>query len=438
MADWSTEPLDRAALLGEAPASGRWKLEVITGPDVGRWTHIDAPLELGTDPTAGFALSDRTVSRRHALLQPGGDGLRMKELGSTNGILLNGVRVQDFVAHGETLIGIGKTLLRLSWETPASVAPEPVSFGEAIGTSPKMRELFGTLAKLSASGFNVLLVGETGTGKDLLARAIHDASRRAGPLVTLDCGAVAPELVDSELFGHEPGAFTGATERRPGAFVRADRGTLYLDGVGELPLALQPKLLRALEARTVQPLGGNAPRTVNVRIIAATHRDLEAAVAAGTFREDLYFRLAVASLHLPPLRERREDIPLLVRSFVSGLSRPDFQLSPSLLDRLERHPWPGNVRELRNVVERSLLGLRVELASGSSHAKRVQRESEELRELPFKEAKDRLFEAFTREYFETLLERCGRNVSKMARVAGIARPYAHRLVKKYGLKSEGD
>jgi transcriptional regulator with PAS, ATPase and Fis domain len=284
----------------------------------------------------------------------------------------------------------------------------------------------------------VLLQGETGTGKELLAEAIHRGSMRAsGAFIVVDCGALPRDLIGSELFGHTRGAFTGATGPKRGLIEEADGGTLFLDEVGELPLDLQPQLLRALEKREVRPIGDTKSKKVSIRVVAATHRDLAAQVRTGGFREDLYFRLAVVRATVPPLRRRKEDIPLLVRHIVAGLGREGFTASPTMLAQLEAHDWPGNVRELRNVVERSLsLGMLpadVETARSSDAETPAPAPGRDMIERPFKEAKALLVESFEREYLTHLLERHKGNISRAAQEAGIDRNYIHRLVKKYGI-----
>jgi transcriptional regulator with GAF, ATPase, and Fis domain len=308
------------------------------------------------------------------------------------------------------------------------------SFGPAIGASRPMQHLFGLLDKVAPSDSTVLLLGETGTGKEVLAKAIHLRSKRANrPFVVVDCGAVAPTLIESELFGHVRGSFTGAVADRNGAFLEADGGTIFLDEIGELPVELQPKLLRVLEAGTVRRVGEDRHRTANVRIIAATHRDLDEEVVNGRFRRDLYYRLAVVPVTVPPLRDRLDDIPLLTAHFVRGMGRGTFELPPTLLSRFAAYRWPGNVRELRNLVERALAGADVDPLPSESVTSRPL--ADHITDLPFKEAKERLVESFTKEYLVALLDKCGGNISQMAREAGIARNYVHRLVAKYGLKA---
>jgi DNA-binding NtrC family response regulator len=225
------------------------------------------------------------------------------------------------------------------------------SFGAAVAVSAAMNEVFAILRRLAPSHVTMTLCGETGTGKDVLAHAVHEVSPRArGPFMVFDCGAVPPNLVESELFGHERGAFTGAHAEHVGAFERAQGGTLFLDEIGELPLDLQPRLLRALESRVVRRVGGTRERPVDVRIIAATNRDMPALVASKTFRQDLYFRLAAAVVHLPPLRDRLDDLPFLVERLLVDLGRVDIRLVPKTLEALLAHTWPGNVRELKNVI----------------------------------------------------------------------------------------
>jgi len=223
--------------------------------------------------------------------------------------------------------------------------------GRIAAASPAMDEVFDVVNRLAAGEVTLALIGETGTGKDVLAHAIHEASLRSDqPFVVFDCGAVSPSLVESELFGHERGAFTGAHAEHPGAFERAGGGTLFLDEIGELPLDLQPRLLRALDDRSVRRVGGTRDRRLDVRVIAATNRDLSALVAAKQFRADLYYRLAAAVIHLPPLRDRLQDLPVLIPQLLCDLGRPELRVAEATVQLLKTHRWPGNVRELKNTL----------------------------------------------------------------------------------------
>jgi DNA-binding NtrC family response regulator len=297
-----------------------------------------------------------------------------------------------------------------------------------------MRKLFAVLEKVAASDINVLVEGESGTGKELVtAEIVQRGPRSEQPFVIVDCGAVSPSLVESELFGHARGAFTGAERERVGAFETADGGTVFLDEIGELPLELQPKLLRAIEAREIRRVGEVKARKVNVRVIAATHRDLAREVNRGRFREDLYFRLAVMNVRVPSLRERLEDLPLLIRGFLSVLGVPDQidLFAPHVLAELEAHDWPGNVRELRNYVERTIV-----LREPQPAARRQLGVAGDVDlGTPFKLAKDAAVSAFERSYLTALLEAAGDNVSKAARSGGMDRMYLHRLIQKHGLRA---
>ncbi len=442
MSELSTRPLEhKAEFLRVDKATGRWvsrswMLEVIRGTDRGQKVQFHAPLIIGTGEAATFRVKDDSASRAHVEIVPKAQGIAVRDLGSTNGTWVRGLRVeQAFVdVDREVIVTVGETELKISALDATESAPgEAESFGSLRSVEPVMRRIHAQLARLAPTDTTVLLTGETGSGKDIIAREIHARSGRAGrPFVVLDCGGVSENLFESELFGHMKGSFTGASADRLGAFQTANSGTLFIDEIGELPLSLQPKLLRALESRTVRRIGANDFDAVDVRIIAATHRDLEAAVKAGTFRQDLYFRLAVVTLQVPPLRERLRDIPALVADFVKARNG-GFELSPQLLDRLLHYSWPGNIRELRNVVERVLTGdeSAVSLEGKAPQARRGPAISSEL---PFKEAKEALMEEFTREYLQQLSAACGGNVSEMARRAGVARPHLYRLVERYNVQ----
>jgi len=323
-----------------------------------------------------------------------------------------------------------------------------------LGQSAPMRALFALLSRVSASEATVMLEGETGTGKEAIAEAIHLHSTRADrPFIVVDCGAIPRDLIASELFGHVRGAFTGASQNKQGLVEAADSGTLFLDEIGELALDLQPQLLRVLEKREVRKVGETRPQKVDIRVIAATHRDLRKMVKEGTFREDLYFRLAVVRATVPPLRLRRDDIRLLAHAFAEQLGRGGFALPERLERELAAYDWPGNVRELRNVVEQALslgeshmpsyagssgdhlAGDPDEPGAGGPDPARASSGGTpaEVLDLPFKEAKGRLVEEFEREYLTHLLAKHKGNVSRAAQEAGIDRNYIHRLVKKYGI-----
>jgi DNA-binding NtrC family response regulator len=395
---------------------------------------------IGTHSSNDLVLRDPAVSRFHCKLTRDGAIWRVQDSGSLNGITLDGVRVRDAELAAESTITLADSVLRVRAVegTDAVSLPNTQSFGSLIGTSVAMRKLFAVLEKVAASDINVLVEGESGTGKELVAAEIFQRGPRSErPFVIVDCGAISPNLVESELFGHVRGAFTGAERDRVGAFEAADGGTVFLDEIGELPMELQPKLLRAIEAREIRRLGEVKARKVNVRVIAATNRDLEREVNRGRFREDLYFRLAVVSIHVPALRERVEDLPLLIRGFLASLEVPEqFELfPPDVLSELGQHDWPGNVRELRNYVERSVV-LR-EPQPTSRRAAGAAGDLEVDVGIPFKLAKDAVVNGFERSYVTALLEAAGGNVSKAARSGGMDRMYLHRLIQKHGLRPAG-
>lgn len=335
----------------------RMKLTVVAGPDAGAECDVVAArVSVGTAGTNDLRLSDDTVSRHHCEVLVRGDCYVVRDLGSTNGTFVDGVRVFDAPIEPGMQFCLGDT--RIRFEPEQTWVPlgesEAEHFGELYGSSPVMRSVFALLEKVASVSLTSLIVGETGTGKEIAARATHQFSNRAnGPFVILDCGAVNENLIEAELFGHERGAFTGADRSRAGAFERAHGGTIFLDEIGELPLELQPKLLRVLERKEVTRIGAGEPIEVDVRVIAATHRDLAGMVDGGTFREDLLYRLAEVVVRLPPLRDHREDISLLAQHILMQLDGPARSLAPDAVAYLSEQPWPGNVRELRNVVRRA-------------------------------------------------------------------------------------
>jgi DNA-binding NtrC family response regulator len=363
-------------------------------------------------------------------------GAWLVDLDSKNGTTVDGVAVGRGALRNGSSIQLGRSSCR--FELFAEHNPLPLSpksaLGSLVGVSVAMRQVFALLERAAASQVTVLLEGETGTGKEGAAEAIHGASARAGePFVVIDCGAIPPNLLESELFGHDKGAFTGASERRAGVFEAADGGTVFLDEIGELPLALQPKLLRVLERREVRPLGSSRHRRVDVRIVAATHRDLRALVNEGAFRSDLYFRLAVLTVRIPPLRSRPEEIPALARHLLTELGASEETaarlLSTEALARMQRGAWPGNVRELRNYLERCVV-LEQPLETGEPLGEELAVDTT----LSYSEAKRRVLDVFERRYLEALLARHQGNVARAARAAGMDRVYVYKLLQRHGLK----
>jgi two-component system, NtrC family, response regulator GlrR len=318
-------------------------------------------------------------------------------------------------------------------------ARPPERFGDAIGASEAMRQLFATLARVAGEELSVLLEGESGVGKDVLARALHARSRRAnGPFVVVDCGAIPPNLIESELFGHERGSFTGAESARRGVFEEATGGTLFLDEIGELPIDMQPKLLRALEQREVRPVGGRTPRPIDVRVVAATNRKLTALAQTGAFRSDLYYRLAVVCATVPPLRDRREDILPIARAMLRALRKDEqAEISADVETRLVAYRWPGNVRELRNVVERyAVFGDSTSLFEAVEET-RGATSDEDLASLTYHEAKKRVLDRFEEAYLPRVLERAGGVVTRAAELAGVARPSFYRMLERLRTADDG-
>jgi two-component system, NtrC family, response regulator GlrR len=399
---------------------------------------------VGSASSAALVVAHRSVSRLHGELAPTPGGLWVRDLGSLNGTWSGALRLREAIVPfgGRLRLGSVEVLVESS---PAPLAEQWAGdgFGALRGRSRAMRELFAQLARVAASNASALVQGETGTGKELCAAALHEASpRRDGPFVVVDCGALPEALLESELFGHARGAFTGAVQARAGAFEHAAGGTLFLDEVGELPLTAQPKLLRALESKTVRRVGESAHRPVDVRIVSATHRDLLGMVACGAFREDLYFRLAVLPLRVPPLRERPDDVVELLDLF---LQRPAREvLGSAVVDELARLPWLGNVRELRNFAERALaLGPEAALALARARgddpvtrpapppAAPAEFDPDTFGAGPFGAFREAWIERGEAQYITRLLERHGGNVASALGEAQVNRSHLYRLIKKY-------
>lgn len=421
----------------------RLRLEVIKGPD--KKLKGDFELDrivIGTHERCDLKLSDPTVSRQHCEIALVPEGYAVRDLDSTNGTYVGDVRAKDVILEKDAKIRVADTTLRvqpLSDTVDIPLATQ-TRFGPLLGQSAAMRRVFETLRKVAPADTTVLITGESGTGKEVAARAIHEASRRAdGPLVVVDCGALPANLIESELYGHARGAFTGAVRSRVGAFEAATGGTIFLDELGELPLDLQTRLLGVIERREVTPIGKTDARSVDVRVIAATNRDLRKDVNRGAFREDLYFRLAVVTVEMPPLRERPEDIRLYVEHFLEETGATgSFTVDDAALTKLEAQPWPGNVRELRNILERAAaLGdeaLPDEPSAGADepHLPTVGTSVDVA--IPFKVAKAALIEEYEREYCQRLLVAHENNITRAARAAEIDRVYLLRLLDKYGLR----
>jgi transcriptional regulator with GAF, ATPase, and Fis domain len=437
----TTRRLDEATRTVNRPSVVRLRtarLEVKRGPDKGTRAVVDRPTFLVGTGEVDLPLSDATVSRDHLRLTLLPEGVRLRDEDSKNGTRIKGILVSDVVVTQDELVEVGATTLALTIEreTLELALSDATAFGAAIGVSPASRALFATLEQAARSDVTVLLEGETGVGKDVLARALHQRSPRAdGPFVVVDCGALSPSLIESELFGHVRGAFTGASGHREGLFAQARGGTLFLDEVGELPVDLQPKLLRALEQREVRPVGANAPCPVDVRVVAATNRPLGAAVARGEFRSDLFYRLAVVRVAVPPLRDRPEDILPIARSILrSARSDPGAELPEELASLLGGYRWPGNVRELKNVIELfvALGGTQVRRELGALGATSGPR-PEALATGPYREARQAVLEQFEREYLRRLFERAGGVVARAAEMADLARPSLYRMMERLGI-----
>ena len=417
-----------------ADAIQRFELAVIEGAAAGARYQSDGQVAtIGSHALCSLVVSDPTVSRFHCEIRLGEDGARVRDTGSLNGTVVDGVRIVEGYLRSGTVLRLGRTAIRFDFAPTAGrlVLSESRRFGELIGESTAMREVFAYLERLAPTNATVLLEGETGTGKTAAARSLHTASPRgSGPFVMVDCGAIPPK---SELFGHERGAFTGADQRRIGAFEEASGGTLFLDEIGELPAELQPKLLGVLENRSVRRIGGSGALPVDVRLIAATNRDLRSEINASRFRPDLYFRLAVVRVELPPLRRRPEDIPLLASELLGRLGaapeRVGTLLDDAMVARLTRFAWRGNIRELRNYLERSLVFDDLPMQEGTAPSAPAPIDAG----MAFSDARSRAIADFERGYLAALLERHGGRVAEAAAAAGIDRTYFYRLLRRHNV-----
>jgi DNA-binding NtrC family response regulator len=413
------------------------------GQPADRARFVDAAeVRIGSHRSNDLVLDDPSVSPFHCCLSRTDDGFRVTDSGSRAGTRVNGVAVRDAdLPLPECRLALGEVVVRVRdlGATRVEGVPPGTGLGALVGASVPMRLLFEAIKRVARSDVDVLVEGESGTGKELCAGEIVRLGARAeGPFVVVDCAAVSPQLVESELFGHARGAFTGAERERAGAFEQADGGTLFLDEIGELPLDLQPKLLRALASREIRRVGENRVRRIDVRVLAATHRRLEREVNAGRFREDLYYRLSALTVRVPPLRERLGDLELLVRAFLAARGALDkaYLFPAAVFEEMAASEWPGNVRELRNDVERRLVleGYEVERPPPAA-APRAAEAPGSLIERPFKEAKEELVVAFERAYLTELNKRAAGNVTHAAHHAGIDRMHVHRLYQRHGIRA---
>ncbi len=444
----------------------RVRVEVVSGADAGLVRDIEASvIRVGARRGNDVQLSDSKVSGLHCEIRVDDRGYRLRDLDSTNGTYVSGLRINDVYIQPGAQIALGGTRLKFDplGDSVEIELSDTDRFGSMIGRSVKMREMFARLEKLSKSDTTVLVTGETGVGKELVAEALHDHSpREKGAFVVLDCGSIPPNLIESELFGHERGAFTGATNSYAGAFERAHGGTVFLDEIGELPLAMQPKLLRVLERKEVRRVGGTKTLEVDLRVVAATNRDLGVEVNRGRFREDVYYRLAVARVHVPPLRDRKYDIPLLIEHILATTPGGELaSIAQETIDLMMKHDWPGTVRELRNVIERAVLlaetpdsedslrrspassapkgeqsGITVTPSQTATSAEASMTVPVDVTQ-PFKNAKQAVISEFEKRYISRLLAQHDGNISAAARAAGIDRMSIHKMLHRLGLANPG-
>lgn len=434
--DVETEIMSRPA--GRAAAA---KLVVVAGPNEGRELALAREVVIGSDPSCNLQLDDKSVSRRHASVRQEASGIVVRDLESRNGTFLGGTKVVEAAVPMGAVLTLGGSAVSVQprFYTREVEPAETRQFGDLFGESVAMRELFAVLERVAPTDVTVLIEGESGTGKELAARAIHQASeRKDAPYVVFDCASIPRDLAESELFGHRRGAFSGAVEDRTGALQRAHGGTICLDEIGEMPLDLQPKLLRALETGDVRRVGDDVGTKIDVRVVASTNRDLAAEARRGNFRPDLLYRLEVVKLRMPPLRHRPEDIAGLVARMLKGRVADDDTIGGDNLRKLIGYAWPGNVRELRNVIDRALalapkpaafdrlvinLGDVAPLTIGYSFPGVAS-------EVPYKEAKQQLLSSFEQAYAEALMDRHQGNVSQAASAAGLSRKALYDLLKR--------
>ena len=432
------------------------RLVVVDGPDAGKQLTLDKPIvRIGSNSKNDLVLSDNTVSRFHCEIRHVRDEYLFVDRQSTNGCYFGDLRLVEGYLYPNCEILVGNSLIRFEplVERIEIIPSQETRYGDLIGSAPAMRKIYGLLDKVAPSELSVVVQGETGTGKELVARAIHQSSRRSkGPLVIFDCSAFPENLLESELFGHEKGAFSGAVRTHRGVFERAEGGTIFFDELGEMSVNLQPKFLRALESGEIRRVGGERTIKVDARVVSATNRNLLTMVEDGTFRQDLYYRLAKVTLQLPPLRERLDDLSDLCVHFLNQLRERNAlpeavrEFGSDALDMMLKYDWPGNIRELRNVVERAAAFCEGETIQpedlpsdlcarlGVSSSPQVSVSSPAIAPgIGLKEAKEQMISNFEKDYLVGLLNQYHMNISKVAREAGIDRRHVYRLMKKYGI-----
>lgn len=416
------------------------RVDIVAGPGTrGEFSSDNETMTLGSAVGNDVVVDDDTVSRYHVEFERCSEGIIVRDQSSSNGTFVGASRIREVIVPAETVLQLGRTTVSLRDGAKVDVELHGSSaLGELVGSTTAMRRLMAQVRRAAQTDVAALVVGESGTGKELVARALYDLGpRQSKPFVTVDCASLAPSLIASELFGHERGAFTGADRQHIGAFERANGGTLFLDEVGELPAELQPNLLGALERRRIRRVGGQVDIDVDARVIAATNRDLRADVNAGRFRLDLYYRLAVVVMRLPPLRERTADLPLLLEHFLRECGDPsplDVVFPAATREALRRHHWPGNVRELKNLVEAAVAMGEPNLPHDLEEARPSRLEYERYLGIPYKEARQALLRSFEVEFIEHWLERTGGNVARAAREARMDRSHLFHLIRRHRLR----
>ena len=455
-ADYDTQLL---AVEGEKDVvfQRKCQLVVLNGVNKGKKLDLNRPVtKIGKKENNELILDEKTVSRNHVEIVQLENSYVLKDLESTNGTYINDIRVKEAYLSPGDVIRIGTIRIEfIAFDEKVQIEPSTRNeFGPLLGRSRRMRQIFSILEKISPTNATVLIEGETGTGKELVARAIHlNSPRKSKAFVVFDCSAVAPNLIESELFGHVKGSFTGAVATRKGAFEEANGGTIFLDEIGEMSPELQPKLLRALEQREIKKVGANDTAAIDVRVVCATNRNLKKEVSEGRFRQDLYYRLSVVKINLPPLRERPDDVPFMIEKLLASGKfnvATDGKLKVTrvedgALKMLTRYQWPGNVREMVNILERIVPMIDGNAITSQQVAfifEEMERDEESTERmsvdmgLPFKEAKQKIVESFEKDYLAALLRRNNYNISKTAREAGIDRKHIRNLLKKYGIIGE--